>query len=110
VRDTPRTAKGRATTVSDALRWVEHNLRVQSVHELRAHGVKVYVAPSLPADVRLVRLADGKVDVIQPQEHPRHDEYHAEEASLVEYCRRENIQLYETNGYMVAEPPALPHS
>ena len=94
--------------MNDAIEWAEHNLRMQSVHALREHGVNVYLAPNLPSGVRLVRLADGKVDVIQPQEHPRHDGYHAEQSSLYEYCRRENIELQETNGYMVAEPPAPP--
>lgn len=83
--------------------WAEHNLPLHTVQDLREQKVGIHLAPNVPVGIKVVRLSDGKVDVVQPQERPRSDGYYAEQAGLVEYCRREGISIDETNGYMVAE-------
>jgi hypothetical protein len=82
--------------------WASRNLGVSNVHDLQSRKVGVHLAPGLPVGIKLVRLSDGKVDVVQPQEHPRHDGYYAEEESLLEYCRTVGLSFREADGYIVS--------
>lgn len=88
----------------EGFEWAERNLRVERPQELQEARVSVHLAPNLPVGVKIVRLSDGKVDVIQEGEHLRHDGYYAELPGLLAYCEHLGLDASETSGYVVASP------
>ena len=84
--------------------WAENNFRAASPHEFQSRGVNVYFAPNISPAVRVVNLADGRVDAFQPdEERPRHG-YYADLESLERYCRKHGIPLSVTDGQVSTEP------
>jgi hypothetical protein len=92
----------------EGFEWAERNLRVERPQQLQAGKVSVHLAPNLPVGAKIVRLADGKVDVFQEGEHLRHDGYYAELPGLLRYCEQHGIEASETGGYVVAQANRSP--
>ena len=103
----PATAAARSREVSEhAMRWAAANLRCADPHDLEARGVNVYFAPNVKRDVKVVNLADGRIDSFRENEHIPPEGYFAEYASLEAYCRRWGAPLLEVEGVLMLHSAA----
>lgn len=82
----------------DSFAWAENNLDVQTPDELEQRGLSVAVAPNIASTERVVNLADGRVEVLQPGEERPQRGYYVAVTELDEYCRDSGLTLLETNG------------
>ncbi|MFA7249819.1 MAG: hypothetical protein WC273_09345 [Dehalococcoidia bacterium] len=100
------TAAARAREArEDAMRWAIANLRCSDPRTLEEQGVNVYFAPNLRRGVKVVSLADGRIDQFRPDEHLPGAGCFADYASLDAYCRRWGAPMQEIEGSVVVQLP-----
>jgi hypothetical protein len=88
----------------EGFEWARNNLGVLTPYELQALGVNVYFAPLIERGRRIVNLADGRVDVLLPEEHPPRTGYYADYESLARYCEKHGLPFAEINGIVTVQP------
>lgn len=88
-----------------AVEWAAHNLGVHDIEELRAQGVQVYAAPKVDVDVKVVSLADGRVDTFHASERRPQRGYYVAYERLQRHCLERGLALQEVDGVI----SLLPH-
>ena len=109
------TASARAReSYERSMRWAADNLRCADARALEARGVNVYFASNIKRGVKVVNLADGRIDQFREDEHLPESGYYAEYASLEAYCRAWSVPMQEVDGTVVvlsstASGDRMPH-
>lgn len=88
----------------EGFEWAEANLNAESPHELQSRGVNVYFAPNIGAEMKVINLADGRVEQFWKEEDRPQTGYYLNAEDLARYCRQHGLPYSENNGQISLQP------